>query len=158
MSLIRAQALLLVTLVAPMLMAILPEQSSAQMPRSQQARQKMDPAQLEQKMQERLGLSSEQAKELKTIRERSLAQGKALHEQTRQKREAVMEYLKSPDANEATALRMNNELNDLYRRLGELRIKTWFDMREHLSPEQLKKMDHFPGAHGHRGGMREPGR
>ncbi|HEY9745749.1 MAG TPA: Spy/CpxP family protein refolding chaperone [Oculatellaceae cyanobacterium] len=89
---------------------------------------------------EQLNLSEEQQARIKTIREQGKAQGKALHEEIRAKRRELMTYLKSPNASEAKALAIQSEIDALQAKLSAKRIHVWFQMREVLTPEQLKQL------------------
>lgn len=96
-------------------------------------------------MMEQLGLSAEQKQKVKALMEQGKGQSKSLNEQLKTKRQAMMQYLQSPNASEAKAKSMNNEINDIQRQLSELRLKTWFDMRSILTPEQLQKLNQMKG-------------
>lgn len=90
-----------------------------------------------QQMMERFGVTPEQMQQFKAIREGARAEAQALQQQIRQKRQALMQYVQSPDANEAQAMAMNRELNAMTARVGELRIQTVFRMKEVMTPEQF---------------------
>jgi len=108
-----------------------------------------------QMMMQQMGLTSEQAEKMKALREQGKAQSQALQQQLKTKRQAMMQYMQSPDATEAQARRMHNELNDLQRQMGEQRIKSWFQMRTFLTPEQMQKMQQMRQQRmQHGGGMR----
>lgn len=93
-----------------------------------------------QQMIKELGLSPEQGQKVKSTMEQGRAQSQPLREQLKSKRKAMMQYLQTPNATEAGARTLNNEINDLQRRLSEVRLKTWFSMRSQLNPEQLQKL------------------
>ncbi len=92
-----------------------------------------------QKMMEQFGLTPEQMEEFKSIREASKTEANALKSEIRQKRQAMMTYMQSADANERQALSMNREMSDLMARVGALRIKTLFQMKGVMTPEQYEK-------------------
>jgi len=96
-------------------------------------------------MIQKLGLSAEQAEALRKVREQSRQESRALYQQLHQKRQALQQYLTAPDATQAEAQRLQQEINDLQGRLSELRIKGWFAMRQHLTPEQVRKMSEMRG-------------
>ncbi len=93
-----------------------------------------------QQMIKNLGLSPEQGQKVKSTMEQGRAQSQTLREQLKTKRKAMMQYLQTPNATEAGARNLNSEINDLQRRLSEVRLKTWFSMRSQLNPEQLQKL------------------
>lgn len=109
----------------------------------------------QQQMIQQLGLNPDQAEKVKGIMQQGKAQSQALHQQLRAKRQAMMKYLQSPEANESQARSMNADINDLQRQLSEIRLKSWFAMRAQMTPEQLQKMSQMkrPG-----GGMGPGGR
>lgn len=84
-------------------------------------------------------LTSEQMQQVKSIREGAKAEAQALQRQIRQKRQALMQYVQSPQADESRAMAMNRELSDLMARVGELRIQTVFRMKEVLPSEQFER-------------------
>ncbi len=92
-----------------------------------------------QQMMERLDVTPEQMQQFKSIREDARAEAEVLQRQIRQKRQALMQYVQSPDASEAQALAMNRELSALTARMGELRIKAAFRMKETMTPEQFER-------------------
>lgn len=93
-----------------------------------------------QQMMKELGLSPEQGQKVKSVMEQGRAQSKALREQLKAKRQAMMQYLQNPKATESGARSLNGDINDLQRQLSEIRLKTWFNLRAHLNPEQLQKL------------------
>lgn len=88
---------------------------------------------------QQLGITPEQLQRIKAIQEQGRAESQGLMQQMKTKRQALMQYLQSPDANEARARAMSDELNDLQRRASDLRLRTWFQIRSELSPEQIQK-------------------
>ncbi|MCE3234672.1 MAG: Heavy-metal resistance [Vampirovibrio sp.] len=117
-----------------------------------------NPAEREQRRQrmiKELGLNPEQAQKMKAIKEQGRGQGRALNQQLHAKRQALMQYLQSPGANEAQARSMNNDINNLQKQISELRLKSWFAMRKVMTPEQLQKLNRLkrpggnnrPGSH-----------
>lgn len=84
----------------------------------------------------KLNLSEEQSAKVKALVEQGRTESQALYQQVKEKRDALMTYLKTDDAVESKALELNNEIQTLKGRLGEMRLKTWFAIREHLTPEQ----------------------
>lgn len=96
---------------------------------------------------QQLNLSPEQAKRMQALRTGGHEQNQALHQQVRAKRQALMEYLQSPDATEGQALQMQSDINVLQGQLGAQRIRTWFQMREILTPEQLQKLKTLKKPH-----------
>lgn len=108
----------------------------------------------QQQMIQQLGLNPVQAEKVKAIMQQGQDQSKALHQQLRTKRQAMMKYLQSPDANENQARGMNAEINELQRQLSEIRLKSWFAMRSQMTPEQLQKMSQLKRPGGGKGGQR----
>ncbi len=90
----------------------------------------------------RLGLSEEQSTKVKAIMEQGRMESQVLYQQLKEKRDALMSYLKTDDAIESKALTMNEDIQTLRGRLGEMRLKTWFAIREHLTPEQRHNLQH----------------
>jgi Spy/CpxP family protein refolding chaperone len=84
----------------------------------------------------KLNLSKEQSAKVKALVEQGKTESQALYQQVKEKREALMTYLKADDAIEAKALELNSEIQELKGHLGEMRLKTWFAIREQLTPEQ----------------------
>ncbi|MDX2086087.1 MAG: periplasmic heavy metal sensor [Candidatus Melainabacteria bacterium] len=93
-----------------------------------------------QAMMQELGLNEQQMQALKTIREQAKANSQPLKTQLRSKQQGLQQYLHNPQANESTALAMQQEIQALQSRLGSLRIKTWFQIRNVMPPEALAKM------------------
>lgn len=100
-----------------------------------------DREQRRQRMIKELSLSPEQAQKIKAIKEQGREQGRALNQQLRAKRQAMMQYLQSPNANEAQARTLNSDIHTLQKQISELRLKSWFAMRKVMTPEQLQKMN-----------------
>lgn len=92
-------------------------------------------------MIQQLDLTPEQRPKVQAIMQQSRQEGQALSQQLRAKRNAMMDYLKSLNATEATAMTMSTEVNMLQKRLSELRVKTWFAIRAELTPAQIQKMN-----------------
>lgn len=90
---------------------------------------------------QRLGLTPEQSEKMRTVMQQGKSQSRELHQQLQSKRQAFMRYIQTADAQEAQAQRLHNEMNELQHRLGELRVKTWFQMRQLLTPEQRQKLE-----------------
>lgn len=121
-----------------------------------QARPNVSPAEREKRRQyfiKALGLSPDQAQKIQAIKQQGREQSKVLDQQLHTKRQALMQYLQSPTANESQARAMNAEINTLQKQLSELRLKSWFSMRAIMTPEQLQKMKQLkpPGGR-HPGG------
>lgn len=91
-----------------------------------------------------LGLTSAQAQAVRSIAQAGRQESQALYQQLRTKRRALAEYLKRSDALETSATAMNTEINAVQKRLSELRLRTWFAIRAHLTPEQLQKLQTLP--------------
>lgn len=105
--------------------------------------QALSPAEREARRQEwlkKIGITPEQDQKISALRAQGRQQVEALHTQLRNKKQALFAYLKMPNATEAQARLLNNEINDLQRRLSEIRLKTWFAMRSQLTPEQLARI------------------
>lgn len=89
---------------------------------------------------EQVGLSPEQRQKVQAIREQGRAQSEALRQQLETKQQAMMRYLQSSNADEAQARTLNADINRLQQQLSEARLKTWFSIRQQLTPEQLEKL------------------
>lgn len=91
-------------------------------------------------MFEQLGLSPEQTRKIRGVVQQGREQGRILRERMRAKQKEMMTYIHSANAQEGPAHNINNEIIELQRQLSELRLKTWFAIRSHLTPEQRQKM------------------
>jgi Spy/CpxP family protein refolding chaperone len=89
-------------------------------------------------MQE-MGFTQEQMDQIKAIQQKAHSQAQPLKQTLEQKRKEMMEYVSSPGATEAQALSKQREFAQLQNQLSELRIKTWFKMKDVMSPEQLQR-------------------
>jgi Spy/CpxP family protein refolding chaperone len=150
------QKLAILSLPLALLLNLLPGLASADPPNQasqggrMQGRAAHAPSSFDERHQQMikdLGLSPEQGQKVKSTMEQGRAQSQSLREQLRTKRKAMMQYLQSPNATEAGARNLNNEINDLQRRLSEIRLKTWFSMRSQLNPEQLQKLQAIKAKH-----------
>ncbi len=108
-------------------------------------------------MMQQLGLTQEQAEKLRAIKEQGRAQSKALHQQLRSKRQALMQYIQSSNANESKAMAMQTELNRLQGEMSALRLKTFFQMRAMMTPEQMQKMQQMKQHRGDHSAMQRDG-
>jgi Spy/CpxP family protein refolding chaperone len=147
-SLINRTLLTLAIAMALLLSSVVQAQ-----PAGKAAASAIDP---EARLAQNLDLTPKQARELKEIRQRARQDAQALHTQIRAKHQALATYLTSPNATERGALALQKEINELQGRMGEIRIRTWFDMREKMTPEQIQKFAELRGQRakpGPRGGL-----
>lgn len=93
------------------------------------------------RMMDQLGLTSEQQVQIKALREQGRNQSLNLQRQLRAKRKNLMDYLKSPQASEESALELQAEINALKGKISAQRIHSWFQMRKILTPEQRNKLE-----------------
>lgn len=145
------QKLAVLALPLALLLNLLPVSASAD-PSSQGGRVQGQAAshsadERHQQMVKELGLSPEQGQKVKSTMEQGRAQSQPLREQLKTKRKAMMQYLQTPNATEAGARALNSDINDLQRRLSEIRLKTWFSIRSQLNPEQLQKLQALKARH-----------
>ena len=113
-------------------------------------------------------MTAEQREQIKAIMQQGKSQNAGVQNQIKAKRTALMNYMQTPDASEAKARAMMNELHNLQKQASEQRLKTYFQMRGKLTPEQRKNLKFMadgeggpgsggPGGGGPRGGMRGKG-
>lgn len=106
-------------------------------------------------MQQKLGLTDAQVKALESARSADREKASQLKSQLMNKKKALMQYMGSTNANKAQAMTMQDEILRLEKQLSEMRINSWFDMREILTPEQLETMKTMrEKRHSHGGGER----
>jgi hypothetical protein len=86
------------------------------------------------------GVAPDHAKAIHEIRQKSQQEMAPLHAKLKAQRQAYMEYLSSPNATEQQAANMSSEMNQTYAKLGDIRLKSWFETRQHLTPEQMQKL------------------
>ncbi len=108
-----------------------------------------------------LGLTEQQQSQLKTIKEQGRQNSKTIHQNVKSKRQALMDYMASPEASEAKAKSMNQEIGDLMHQMSEQRISSVFQMKDILTPEQFtqlmeKKKQHMEQRKNNRGNRRGP--
>ncbi|MBY0450363.1 MAG: Spy/CpxP family protein refolding chaperone [Cyanobacteria bacterium] len=96
-------------------------------------------AEMEGRLQ-KMGVSSEQLQQFKTMHEQNRQQAQALKEQIQQRRQEFMQYMHSPNADEGTALAKQQELGQLMNQMHEMRIRSVFQMKKLLTPEQFQKL------------------
>tara|TARA_B100000287_G_C20469630_1_gene716684 strand:- start:38 stop:559 length:522 start_codon:yes stop_codon:yes gene_type:complete len=131
-------------------------------PSVEQSWKKMSPEARRQRMKEKYGFSEQQLDQFKTIKDASKTEAQGLKDQIKTKRQAMMDYMTSPDATESQALKYHQEMADLMNQMGVLRIKTTFKMKDLMTPEQFtafsqdrqKRFKKFHERHGgkHGGG------
>jgi Spy/CpxP family protein refolding chaperone len=86
------------------------------------------------------GVAPDHAKAIHEIRQKSQQEMAPLHAKLKAQRQAYMEYLSAPNATEQQAANMSSEMNQTYAKLGDMRLKSWFETRQHLTPEQMQKL------------------
>lgn len=91
------------------------------------------------KMKSELGLSDEQAQKLKAHKEAQMAQGKALWDEMKTKREALRAELEKEKVDESRVKALNGELKALQNKMADQRIAAVLEVRKILTPEQFKK-------------------
>ena len=106
-----------------------------------------------------LKLSPKQTEAIQAIGQEGRQKSEGLKTQLRTKRHALMQYLHTNNATLAPALALNNEVNQIQRQIGELRLKTFFAMRSQLTPEQLQQFQKLKTKFPHAGrpGQAGPG-
>lgn len=89
---------------------------------------------------EQLRLTPEQKEKIRALQMQGHEQSHALHQQLRAKRQSLMQYLQSPDAEEGKAQGLQAEVSDLQSQMSMQRLKSWFQMRSILTPEQKQRL------------------
>jgi Spy/CpxP family protein refolding chaperone len=89
---------------------------------------------------EQLRLTPEQKDKIRALQTQGHESSRALHQQLKAKRQALMEYLQSVDADEARAQSLQAEVNDMQAQMSAQRLKSWFQMRAILTPEQRLRL------------------
>jgi Spy/CpxP family protein refolding chaperone len=96
-------------------------------------------AEMEGRLQ-KMGVSPEQLQQFKTLHEQNRQQAQVLKEQIQQRRQEFMQYVHSPNADEGTALAKQQELAQLMNQMHEMRIRSIFQMKKLLTPEQFQRL------------------
>lgn len=89
--------------------------------------------------QKNLEMTQEQVAKLKAIRKASKARATTLTKALSIKRKRLMAYVAIPKADEATALKLSREVSQVEAKIHALRVKTWFRMRDVMTPEQVEQ-------------------
>jgi len=89
---------------------------------------------------DQLGLSDEQKKAMHDIREENRVKAKAIHDRLQSLRQELRTLMTAPDADKSQAVSLQKEIAGLQNQMEELRLKTWFAMKEKMTPEQLNKL------------------
>lgn len=92
------------------------------------------------KMFDGLNLTAEQKSQIKAIRERQREAAKADRKALMEKRKALAELMRSPNANQAQAMALHREIQTIQNRRAEARMAAWFEVRKILTPAQLQKL------------------
>lgn len=95
------------------------------------------------RMFKHLEVTPEQREKLQEIhrKQAEFAKGQRLALKSREHELSLL--LKSPGATRDQALAKNREIDGIKQKLSEARIRSWFDSRAVLTPEQIKKMEAF---------------
>jgi Spy/CpxP family protein refolding chaperone len=110
--------------------------ASAQPP--QKGRSQAREARMEE-IHRRLGLTPEQSQKLKDHRKSHKEEARRIHEQLREKRQALKEELEKPDYNPERIKQMHGEMKDLRNKKDDLRLNGILEVRKILTPDQFKK-------------------
>lgn len=90
---------------------------------------------------QQLDLTPEQKGKLETIHASHQDAAKPLQEQMRTKMKDLFTLMKSTNASKEQALAKQHEIEDIQRQLGDMRLNAWFEARNILTPDQLKKLE-----------------
>ncbi len=106
----------------------------------------------------RMGISPEQLQRIQAIQQQGKNESNSLMQQLKSKRQALMQYMQSPNATEAQARALSNDMQRIQGQLSDLRIRTYFRMRNEMTPEQFQMFLKTRQSHGGGGmGGRRPG-
>ncbi len=89
--------------------------------------------------QQKVGLSDAQKKKVDALHEASEAKTKPMMQEMMSKRKALYEYLANTDATEIAALSKQAEINEIRNQISQEHIKTMFQVKAVLTPEQQQK-------------------
>ncbi|MGE0200340.1 MAG: Spy/CpxP family protein refolding chaperone [Candidatus Melainabacteria bacterium] len=89
---------------------------------------------------DQLGLSEEQKQAMHEIRETNRVKAKAIRDQLQSKRQELRAQMTAPDGDKSQAVSLQKEIAGLQSQMEALRLKTWFAMKEKMTPEQLNKL------------------
>lgn len=102
-----------------------------------------------------LGLSEEQAKQLRELREAHRQEAMALHQEVQSKREALKAALESPQLDEGRVKSLQADLKAVHEKLADHRLEGILEVRKILTPEQFAKFQEMtrdrPGFRGKEG-------
>lgn len=88
---------------------------------------------------QKVGLSTEQKKQVEAIHKDSEAKNKPLYDGVMSKRKALYDYLSTSEATEKEALKRQAEIDSLRSQLSQGRLSAMFRVKALLTPEQQKK-------------------
>jgi Spy/CpxP family protein refolding chaperone len=86
------------------------------------------------------GIAPDKAQKLRAIREQNHQAMEPLKAKMKTQRKALMDYLASPNATPQQAQQLSAQIDQTMQQMTALRLKAWFEMREHLTPEQMQKL------------------
>ena len=86
------------------------------------------------------GVPTEKAQKIRAIREQNRQATEPLKAKAKTQRQALMNYMANPDANAQQAQAMSEQLHQTMIQMDNLKMKSWFDMRQHLTPDQMQKL------------------
>jgi Spy/CpxP family protein refolding chaperone len=86
------------------------------------------------------GIAPEKAQKIRAIREQNQKAIEPLKTKAKTQRQALMDYMANPNANAQQAQTMSEQLHQTMIQMDNLKLQSWFDMRQHLTPEQMQKL------------------
>jgi Spy/CpxP family protein refolding chaperone len=87
-----------------------------------------------------LNLSAEQMTAIATIQEEGRTEASRLKAELRAKRHTMMAYVSSASADQGKAMEHLQGVEAIRTQLSALRLRTWFQIRDVLTPEQLQRL------------------
>lgn len=88
-----------------------------------------------------LNLSEEQKTKVQEIIKQGQADSKALRDKNKGRYREMMDYMASPVATESKAMDLQRQIQQEQAQLSEMRIKSWFKIRQVLTKEQLEQIN-----------------
>lgn len=102
----------------------------------------MNPFNMEQRMKEtfdEIGVTPEQKQKLDDVLESARKEKEPIINSMIEKKKELMNYIMTPEATEEKALEMKDEIAKLHQEIGKIHIKTVFEIKKILTPEQFEK-------------------
>lgn len=94
-----------------------------------------------------IGINCQQKQQIDCIIQASKEKEDTLRKCKHEKKQALWQYMMTSQATKEQALCMENEISELHKQLHELRINTFFDIKNILTPCQQQKMHEYHQKH-----------